>query len=73
MNLFRSEEHVSNWSLLNPDSTQSVMPISDWAYVMGAGIFSRRLESDYHLHEDAYFDEMYERLAELGRTGPFWQ
>ena len=73
MNLFRSEEHVTSWSFYNPDSEQSIMPVTDWAYALGAGVFSRRLEPDYLDHIEPYFDEFYERLAELGRTGDFWR
>lgn len=73
MNLFRSEEHVKRWSLYDAGSEQSIMPLRDWAYAMGAGVFSRRLEPDYLDHTDPYFEEFYQRLAEFGRTGDFWR
>ena len=73
MNLFRSEEHVTRWSFYNPDSHQAIMPAKDWAYALGAGVFSRRLEPDYLDNIEPYFEEFYERLAELGRAGGFWR
>ena len=71
MNLFRSEEHATVWSSYKSDSHQSIMPITDWARALGADIFSKRLEADYLDHIDPYFEDFYERLAELGRTGDF--
>lgn len=72
MNLFRSEDHVKEWSLYDPKSEESIMPVVDWAYVMGNKLFSRRLDSDYLDSVDRYFKDWYERLAELGRKGSFW-
>ncbi len=77
MNLFRSEEHATTWSSYKPDSHQSIMPIADWAYVMGAAVFSRRLEADYldHINHDTleHLDDFFERLADFGRSGGFWK
>ena len=47
MNLFRSEEHVKEWSAYEPTSEESIMPVADWAYALGANLFSKRLELDY--------------------------
>jgi hypothetical protein len=71
--LFRSEEHVTTWSFYNPDSYQAIMPIADWAYALGAGVFSRRLDADYLDHIGPYFDEFFERLAGFDRVGDFWR
>lgn len=72
MNLFRSEEHVKEWSLYDPISEESIMPVVDWVYVMGNKLFSKRLDSDYLDRVDSYYNDWYERLAELGRKGSFW-
>ncbi len=49
------------------------MPIADWAYALGAGVFSRRLDADYLDHIGPYFDEFFERLAGFDRVGDFWR
>lgn len=48
------------------------MPVVDWVYVMGNKLFSKRLDSDYLDRVDSYYNDWYERLAELGRKGSFW-
>jgi hypothetical protein len=72
MNLFRSEEHVKNWSRYDPISEESIMPVADWAKVFSIRAVNSRLEPDHlsHVHDDmaSFFGEM----AELGRLGPFW-
>ena len=73
MNLFRSEEHVTGWAQYDPASHQSIMPVTDWCYALGADVFSKRLEPDYLDHIDPYFENFYGRLAELGKTGDFWR
>lgn len=77
MNLFRSEEHVTGWSFFKPDSYQSILPVRDWVYVMGATVFSRRFEADYldGINHDTmeHLDDFFERLSALGRSGGFWK
>ena len=73
MNLFRSEEHVIDWSSYDSDSHEAIMPVKNWGYVMGADLFSRRLEPDYLDHIDPYYEDWFDRLGELGRTGGFWR
>ena len=72
MNLFRSEEHVKEWSEYDPISEESIMPVADWAYAVGSKLFSRRLDPDYLERVDDYWGDFFGRLAELGRTGSFW-
>jgi hypothetical protein len=72
MNLFRSEEHVKNWSVYDPVSEESIMPLADWAKVFAGPAMRSRLEPDHlsHAHDDmAVF---FGALAELGRSGGFW-
>ena len=77
MNLFRSEEHVTGWSFYEPSSYESIMPVRDWAYVMGSTVFSTRLEADHldRIDHDTlvHLDDFFERLASLGRSGDFWR
>lgn len=73
MNLFRSEEHVTGWSLYNAESQEAIMPIRNWAIAVGAGLFSRRLDVDYLDRITEHFDDFFDRLAAFGRTGRFWR
>ncbi len=73
MNLFRSEEHVTSWLSYDSDSHEAIMSIEDWCYVMGADLFARRLQPDYLDHIAPYYEDWFNRLGELGRTGDFWR
>ena len=74
MNLFRGEEHVRRWALLNPAAaTEGLIPLADLAAWFG-------MESRRHLLDDDYLSRWYperdrERRAALERLGkatPFW-
>ncbi len=74
MNLFRGEEHVARWALLNPAAaTEGLIPLADLAAWFG-------MESRRHLLDDDYLSRWYperdrERRAAMERLGkltPFW-
>ena len=73
MNLFRSEEHVKNWSLYDPVSQNAIMPLVDWAQVFSGPLVRERLESDYLSRVPEYKAELFRALAKAGRKGPFWE
>ena len=73
MNLFRSEEHVRNWSLYDSESADGIMPLKDYAALFGVRLFRERLEPDYVLRLPQLAVEWITTLATLGKTGPFWQ
>jgi hypothetical protein len=73
MNLFRSEEHLRNWSLYDPESAEGTMPLADYAALFSAGLFRERLQPDYLLRFPQLLPELVATLARLGRTGPFWR
>jgi hypothetical protein len=72
MNLFQAEEHVKNWSLYDPISTESIMPLSKWAQAFSGPLFRNRLEPDYLSRVKEYASEMFLALRKLGKVGPFW-
>ncbi len=72
MNLFRSEEHVKNWSDYDPVSAESIMPLSAWATAFSGPLFKNRLEPDYLTRVMDYVSEMLLSLKKLGKAGPFW-
>jgi hypothetical protein len=73
MNLFRSEEHAPNWSLYDPESADGIMPLKDYAALFGIRLFRDRLEPDYVLRLPQLALEWISTLAQLGKTGSFWQ
>lgn len=72
MNLFRSEEHVKNWSVYDSASAESIMPLSDWASVFSGQLCRNRLQPDYVSRVYEYASELLLSLKKLGRAGPFW-
>jgi hypothetical protein len=72
MNLFRSEEHVRNWSGYDPKSADGIMPLADYATLFSTGLFRERLQPDYLLRLPQFMPEWIVTLAKLGKTGPFW-
>jgi hypothetical protein len=73
MNLFRSEEHVRNWALYDPESAEGTMPLKDYATLFGIRLFREKLEPDYLLRLPQLMPEWVPTLIKLGRTGPFWR
>ncbi|MGW8209511.1 MAG: hypothetical protein ACWGO2_10925 [Syntrophobacteria bacterium] len=73
MNLFRSEEHVKNWSLYDPVSEDAIMPLANWALVFSGPLARNRLEPDYLSRIREYRSQLFVALEKLGKTGPFWR
>jgi hypothetical protein len=73
MNIFRSEEHVKRWSLYYRMAEDYIMPVSDWAQVFSGPLFRKRLDPDYLVHKDEYFEEYQSSLRQFGKQSPFWQ
>ena len=73
MNLFRSEEHVKNWSLYDPVSEDAIMPMTDWALVFSGPLHRNRLEPDFLSRIQEYRSELFLALQKLGKKGPFWR
>ena len=72
MNLFRSEEHVKNWSLYDPSTAESIMPLSNWATVFSGPLCRNRLQPDYLSRVHDYAGALLLSLQKLGKAGPFW-
>ena len=73
MNLFRSEEHVHNWTPYDAGSADGTMPLRDYATLFGVGLFRERLAPDYLLRMPQMAGEWLATLVKLGKTGPFWR
>ena len=73
MNLFRSEEHVKNWSLYDPISEESIMPLANSALAFSGPMCRDRLGPDILSRRSEYLAELFSALRKMGREGPFWQ
>ncbi len=73
MNLFRSEEHVKNWSAYNANSEESIMSVANWALVFSGSMCRDRLGLDILSRRSEYMSEIFRTLQGLGRQGSFWQ
>jgi len=70
MNLFRSEEHVRNWSGFKADTDEGINQLSDVIGLFSMNFFTRRLNSDYLSRMPEYLMEM---IGVLKGMGSFWQ
>jgi hypothetical protein len=70
MNLFRSEEHVRNWSGYKADTEEGINQLSDVVGLFSINLFTRRLDPDYVPRMREYFMELIQILKGMGS---FWQ
>ena len=47
MNLFRSEEHATNWNGFDPAYSAMLKPVADWADIFANPLFRERGRADY--------------------------
>ncbi len=70
MNLFRSEEHVRNWSGFKTNTEEGINKLSDVVGLFSGNLFTRRLDPDYASRIRDYLMELIGILKEMGS---FWQ
>jgi len=70
MNLFRSEEHIRNWSGFKAGTEEGIIPLPDMAKIFSVSFFTRRLDDDYVSHMQEYSMEI---VGVVKNMGPFWQ
>ena len=70
MNLFRSEEHVRNWSGFKANTEEGMNTLSDVAGLFSVNFFTKRLEPDYVSRLPDYLMEL---VGILQGMGEFWQ
>ena len=73
MNLFRSEEHVKNWSSYDAISEEAIMPLADWALAFSGSMCRDRLGPDILSRRSEYLAELLRTLQALGKEGSFWR
>ena len=70
MNLFRSEEHVRNWSGYGENTEDGIVSLSDMVTLFSGNYFTKRLEPDYVSNMRGYGKEM---VGAFQKMGSFWQ
>jgi hypothetical protein len=70
MNLFRSEEHVRNWSGFKAGTEEGINKVSDVAGLFSGNFFTKRLDPDYASHMQNYLMELIRSMKDMGS---FWQ
>ncbi|MEE9912767.1 MAG: hypothetical protein K4571_13720 [Deltaproteobacteria bacterium] len=73
MNLFRSEEHIRNWTSFADGTEEGITPIADMIKLFSGQYFRRRLDPYYVSRMFEYAGEMAQIMKTIGKTGPFWK
>jgi hypothetical protein len=71
MNLFRSEEHVRNWSGFKSGTDGGILTLAEVTHLFSGETCIRRAEPDYVSH-GGYVEPFIASLAELAKSRPFW-
>jgi hypothetical protein len=73
MNLFRSEEHIHNWSKYDLSAAEGILPLQDLVSVFSGSLFRKRLDPDYVSRSGEYVTELLSVLSDIGKTRTFWK
>jgi len=72
MNLFRSEEHIRNWSGFKSGTEEGIIDLSVLAKLFSVDTFTRRLDPDYLSHLQEYRVARAAAWGEIMKLRPFW-
>ena len=72
MNLFRSGEHVRNWSGFKSGTEEGIVELSVLAKLFSVDTFTRRLDPDYVSHLQEYRFARTAAWGEIMKMRPFW-
>lgn len=72
MNLFRSKEHVKQWSEFKPGTEAGILTLADAMRVMSTPRHRERLKPDYASTIQASVPAFVQRLLEVSHNSPHW-
>jgi hypothetical protein len=72
MNLFRSEEHVRNWSGFKAGTEDGIVELPDMVKLFSVDTFTRRMDSDYVSHIKGYRAARNTAWGAIMKMSPFW-
>ena len=72
MNLFRSEEHVKQWSGFKAGTEEGVIELSVLLQLFSVDTFAKRLNPDYVFRMKEYRTARIAAWGEIMKKSPFW-
>ena len=72
MNLFRSEEHIRNWTRFNPATEEGIIQLADLVKLFSGDFCQKRLSLDYVSRSGDYVGGFVAGIMEFAKTRPFW-
>ena len=72
MNLFRSEEHIRNWTRFDPATAEGIIQLADLVKLFSGDFFQKRLSSEYVSRNRDYLSGFVGAIMEIAKTRPFW-
>jgi len=72
MNLFRSEEHVRNWSGFKSGTEEGIVELSVLTRLFSIDVFTRRLDPNYFSRLKEYRAARNAAWGEIMKMSPFW-
>ena len=73
MNLFRSEEHIRNWTRFDPATEGGIIKLTDVVKLFSGDFFQKRLSLEYVSRNGDYLGGFVAALREIAKTRPFWK
>ena len=72
MNLFRSEEHIRNWTRFDPATAEGIIQLPDLVKLFSGDFFQKRFSLDYVSRNRDYLSGFVAAIMEIAKTRPFW-
>jgi hypothetical protein len=72
MNLFRSEEHIHNWTGVDPATAEGIIQLPDLVTLFSGDFFQKRFSLDYVSRNRDYLSSFVAAIREIAQTRPFW-
>jgi hypothetical protein len=72
MNLFRSEEHIRNWTKFDPATEGGIIQLGDLVKLFSGDLFQKRLSLEYVSRRRDYLSGFLAALKEIAKGRPFW-
>jgi hypothetical protein len=72
MNLFRSEEHIRNWTRFDPASEEGIIQLPDLVKLFSGDFFQKRFSLEYVSRNRDYLSSFVAAIMEIAKTRPFW-
>ena len=72
MNLFRSEEHIRNWTRFDPATAEGIIQLADVVKLFSGDFFQKRLSLEYVSRNRDYLSSFVAAIMEIAQTRPFW-